>query len=62
MFKTRSSGACAISTDRLVREIVLVGLVMTQIVTKKKRQDMISGTMSVIRNVSAGLMQGAFVF
>lgn len=36
MFKTHSSGACASSTDWLVRENVLVGLVTTQIVTKKE--------------------------
>lgn len=44
-----------------MREIVLVGLVTTQIVTKK--QDMISGTtLSEFREMSAGVMQGAFVF
>ncbi len=57
MFKTHSSGACASSTDRLVRGDVLVGLVTTQIVTKK--QDRISGTMlSGFIDVCAGV----FVF
>lgn len=64
MFKTHSSSACASSTDRLVRENVLVGLVTTQIVTKKQdKTGSVSGTtLSEFKDVCAGVMQGAFVF
>lgn len=64
MFKTHSSGACASSTDRLVPENALAGVVTTQTVTKKKtRQGGISGTkLSEFKDVCAGVMQDAFVF